>query len=306
MKVLVTGATGQLGQDVMQELERRGHQRVGTYHRGQPSGEMAGDYLPMDIVDAARVEEVIGAVRPDAVVHCAAWTDVDAAQDAPQMQKVFAVNVNGTRNVAKACQTAGSKMLYLSTDYVFDGRGSDGWKADSSDFGPLNLYGATKLQGEFAVRSALERYFIVRVSWVFGSHGKNFVRTMLEVGKTKRELRVVNDQIGAPTYTRDLARLLVDMAETQRYGCYHAANEGGYISWYDFACEIFKQAGYAVQVQGVTTQEYGLCRAQRPLNSRLDTQKLRREGFAPLPDWQDALRRCLREMGIAQERGEVG
>ncbi len=284
MKVLVTGVNGQLGHDVMAELRLRGHEAVGV------------DIEEMDITDAMAVERTLLSASPDAVVHCAAWTAVDAAEEAENVETVRRVNADGTANVAKACQQLGCKMMYLSTDYVFDGRGSEPWQADSEAYAPLSVYGRTKLEGELAVRKLLERYFIVRISWVFGIHGNNFVKTMLRLAETRDTLRVVSDQIGTPTYTRDLARLLSDMMETEKYGVYHATNEGGYISWADFAREIFRVAGKQVEVIPVTTAEYGASKARRPLNSRLDKRKLAENGFRPLPAWQDALKRYLKEL----------
>ena len=284
MKVLVTGADGQLGTDLLWELRRRGHNAIGV------------DIAEMDITDAQSVSSVMQSERPDAVLHCAAWTAVDAAED--NAEKVHAVNAVGTENIAEMCKTLGCKMLYVSTDYVFDGRGTKPWQPDSKAYAPLGVYGQSKLDGEFAVTQRLQKYFIVRISWVFGKHGNNFVKTMLRLGKTQESLRVVNDQIGTPTYTPDLARLLADMTETDKYGYYHASNEGGYISWADFAKEIFRQAGYDTRVIPVTTEEYGLSKAQRPRNSRLDKSKLREYGFKPLPAWQDALARYLEEMEV--------
>lgn len=286
MKVLVTGVNGQLGHDVVNELKKRGHKAIGV------------DIADMDITDRASVCKVIAEVDPDAVIHCAAWTAVDAAEDAENISKVRAVNAEGTRNIAEMCKKLGCKMMYISTDYVFDGQGTEPWRPDCKDYKPLNVYGQTKLEGELAVSKLLEKYFIVRIAWVFGLNGKNFIRTMLSVGKTHDTVRVVNDQIGTPTYTYDLARLLVDMIETEKYGIYHATNEGGYISWYDFALEIFRRAGYPTKVIPVTTAEYGLSKARRPYNSRLDKKKLLEKGFTPLPDWKDALERYLKEIGI--------
>lgn len=279
MKVLVTGAKGQLGYDVVNELTLRGHEAIGV------------DISEMDITSAAQTMNVIAEISPDAVIHCAAWTAVDAAED--NEDAVRRVNADGTRNVASACKAVGAKMMYISTDYVFDGQGTEPWQADCKTFAPLNIYGRTKLEGEKAVAETLDKYFIVRIAWVFGAHGKNFVDTMLRLGQTHDTLRVVNDQIGTPTYTPDLARLLVDMIETDKYGYYNATNEGGYISWYDFACEIFRQAGMKTKVIPVTTEEYGLSRAKRPFNSRLDKSKLSANGFKPLPDWRDALERYI-------------
>ena len=304
MRVFVTGVAGQLGHDVMNELARRGHEGIGTDLAGEYSGIADGSavtkmpYVSLDITDAAAVERVLFEIKPDAVVHCAAWTAVDLAEDEDKVDKVRAINAGGTANIARVCKALDCKLLYLSTDYVFDGQGTEPWDPDCKDFKPLNVYGQTKLEGEQAVRSLLEQYFIVRIAWVFGVNGKNFIKTMLNVGKTHDTVRVVNDQIGTPTYTLDLARLLVDMIETDKYGCYHATNEGGYISWYDFTREIFRQAGYTTRVIPVTTAEYGLSKAARPFNSRLDKSKLVRSGFEPLPTWQDALRRYLTEIGV--------
>lgn len=298
MKFFVTGARGQLGADVMNELVKRGHDAVG-------SGTAAGDtvsaatgcpYVQLDIRDKERVRQVIRKLHPDAVIHCAAWTNVDLAEDEDKYETVRAINVDGTQNVADACKELDCKMTYISTDYVFDGEGGKPWEPDCKSYRPLNMYGKTKLEGELAVRNTLDKYFIVRIAWVFGKNGKNFIKTMLKLGKSHDKIRVVNDQIGTPTYTYDLARLLVDMNETERYGCYHATNEGDYISWYDFACEIFKQAGYTAKAVPVTTEEYGISKAVRPFNSRLDRSKLMREGFQPLPSWQDALHRYLKEI----------
>ena len=302
MKVLVTGVAGQLGHDVMNELIRRGHTAVGSdlapAYAGIADGSAvtAAPHVPLDITDGAAVQQVLTDAQPDAVIHCAAWTAVDAAEEPENQPKVRAINAGGTAHIAQACRALGCKMMYISTDYVFDGQGTAPWDPDCTDYRPLNVYGQTKLEGELAV-AALERYFIVRIAWVFGVNGKNFIKTMLKLGQTHDTLRVVSDQIGTPTYTLDLARLLVDMIETERYGRYHATNEGGYISWYDFACEIFRQAGNTrVQVIPVTTAEYGVSKAARPFNSRLDKRKLTDNGFVPLPDWHDALRRFLQEI----------
>lgn len=300
MKVLVTGVNGQLGHDVMNELAKRGHEGVGSDLAPAYAGVMDGTavtgmpYISLDITDRESVLKSIRECRPDAVVHCAAWTAVDLAEDEDKVDKVRAINVQGTQNIADACKEIDCVMLYLSTDYVFDGQGTEPWKPDCKDYKPLNVYGQTKLEGELAVSGTLDKYFIVRIAWVFGVNGKNFIKTMLNVGKTHDTVRVVNDQIGTPTYTFDLARLLVDMIETDKYGYYHATNEGGYISWYDFTCEIYRQAGYDTRVIPVTTQEYGLSKAARPFNSRLDKSKLRENGFVPLPDWKDALARFLK------------
>ena len=306
MKILVTGVGGQLGHDVMNELVRRGHQGVGSDIAPVYSGIADGSavtgmpYVAMDITNEQQVRQVMDQVRPDAVIHCAAWTAVDLAEDADKQPKVRAINVDGTAHLAQACREMDCKMMYISTDYVFNGQGETPWQPDCKDYQPLNFYGETKLGGELAVSSALEKYFIVRIAWVFGLNGKNFIKTMLQLGKTHDKLRVVCDQIGTPTYTLDLARLLVDMIESDKYGYYHATNEGGYISWYDFACEIFRQAGLPVQVDAVTTAEYGASKAARPFNSRLDKSKLAENGFTPLPEWKDALSRYLRELGDNQ------
>ena len=293
MKILVTGSKGQLGFDVIHELEKRNHTPIGV------------DIEEMDITDAASVEKVITSCQPDAVIHCAAWTAVDAAEDEENREKVYRVNADGTKNIADGCKALNIKMMYISTDYVFDGTGTTPWDPDCQDYSPLNVYGASKLEGEKVVTAALSKYFIVRIAWVFGKNGSNFIKTMLKIGKNHNELRVVNDQIGTPTYTYDLARLLVDMIETDKYGIYHATNSGGYISWYDFACEIFRQAAQNgheeydtkhLTVHPVTTQEYGLSKAARPFNSRLEKRKLEANGFTPLPDWKDALHRYLEEI----------
>lgn len=302
MKILVTGVAGQLGHDVMNELAARGHEGVGSDLAPAYSGIADGSavtkaaYVPMDITNAAQVREVISAVHPDAVIHCAAWTAVDAAEDADKQAKVQAINVQGTANIAAVCRELDCKMMYISTDYVFNGQGETPWDPDCKDYQPLNVYGQSKLGGELAVSGALEKYFIVRIAWVFGLNGSNFIKTMLKLSETHDTLRVVCDQIGTPTYTYDLTRLLVDMIESEKYGYYHATNEGGYISWYDFACEIFRQAGRATKVQPVTTAEYGVSKAARPFNSRLDKSKLAANGFTPLPDWKDALARYLKEI----------
>ena len=302
MKVLVTGVGGQLGHDMMNELFRRGHDGIGSDIAEAYSGVKDGSpvtsmpYLKLDITDRQAVDRAVLEIAPDAVVHCAAWTAVDLAEEPENLEKVRAINVEGTRNIAEACKKTGAKMLYLSTDYVFDGQGTEPWKPDCREYSPLNVYGQSKLDGELAVSGILERYFIVRIAWVFGLNGKNFIRTMLRVGKNHDSVRVVNDQIGTPTYTLDLSRLLADMIETDRYGYYHATNEGGYISWYDFTREIYRQAGLQTRVIPVTTREYGLSKAARPFNSRLDKSKLTEMGFERLPSWQDALHRYLEEL----------
>ena len=301
MKFFVTGVGGQLGHDVMNELAKRGYEGVGSDIQPEYCGVADGSavtsmpYVQLDITDKEAVEKIISEVNPDAVIHCAAWTAVDMAEDDDKVEKVRAVNAGGTQNIADACKEIDCKMLYLSTAYVFDGQGSEPWEPDCKDYKPLNVYGQTKLEGELAVSSTLEKYFIVRIAWVFGLNGKNFIKTMINVGKTHDEVRVVNDQIGNPTYTYDLARLLVDMCETEKYGYYHATNEGGYISWYDFCVEFYKQYGLKTKVTPVTTEEYGLSKAARPFNSRLDKSKLVENGFTPLPIWQDAVSRYLKE-----------
>lgn len=302
MRFFVTGVGGQLGHDVMNELLKRGYEGVGSDIQPEYSGVDDGspvtkaDYVQLDITDKAAVEKIITEIKPDAVIHCAAWTAVDAAEDEENIDRVRAINVGGTRNIAEVCKSLDCKMTYTSTDYVFDGQGDIPWEPDCKDYAPLNVYGQTKLEGELAVSELLDKYFIVRIAWVFGLNGKNFIKTMLSVGKTHDEVRVVCDQIGTPTYTLDLARLLVDMNETEKYGYYHATNEGGYISWFDFTCEIYRQAGYSTKVTPVTTEEYGLSKAARPYNSRLDKKKLAEAGFTPLPTWQDALSRYIKDL----------
>lgn len=304
MKFFVTGVAGQLGHDVMNELAKRGYEGVGSDVAAAYSGIADGSavtampYISLDITDADAVERVLTQVKPDAVIHCAAWTAVDMAEDDDKVSLVRRVNAGGTQNIANVCKKLDCKMLYLSTDYVFDGQGTTPWQPDCRDYKPLNVYGQTKLEGELAVANTLRKYFIVRIAWVFGLNGKNFIKTMINVGKTHDTVRVVNDQIGTPTYTLDLARLLVDMCETEKYGYYHATNEGGYISWYDFCCEIYRQYGLRTRVIPVTTREYGLNKAARPFNSRLDKCKLVEAGFTPLPDWRDAVSRYLKEANL--------
>lgn len=302
MKIFVTGVAGQLGHDVMNELSARGYDGIGSDIAEQYSGIQDNSdvtkmpYVSLDITDENAVRNTLISNKPEVVIHCAAWTAVDMAEDDDKVEIVRNINANGTRYIAKACKEINAKMVYISTDYVFDGQGEQPWLPDCKDFSPLNVYGQTKLEGEMAVSSILDKYFIVRIAWVFGVNGKNFIKTMLNVGKTHDTLKVVNDQIGTPTYTLDLARLLIDMVETEKYGYYHATNEGGYISWYEFACEIFRQAGYSTKVLPVTTEEYGISKAARPFNSRLDKHKLIEMGFEPLPTWQDALKRYLQEI----------
>lgn len=302
MKVFVTGVGGQLGHDVVNELESRGYSAVGSDIAETYSGISDGSavttlpYVRLDITNAEEVKRVISQVKPDVVIHCAAWTAVDKAEEEEFKNTVFSVNVDGTKNIAEACKINDCKMIYISTDYVFNGKGETPWKPDCKDYAPLSVYGKTKSEGEKSVANTLSKFFIVRIAWVFGKNGNNFIKTMLKLAKTHNELKVVCDQIGTPTYTCDLARLLVDMAETEKYGYYHATNEGGYISWYDFACEIFKQAGLDTKVHPVTTAEYGISKAARPFNSRLDKSKLAENGFEPLPDWKDALSRYLKEI----------
>ena len=326
MKVLVTGVGGQLGHDVMNELASRGYEGIGTDLAKEYSGMQDGTpvtampYLPLDITDRESVMRLVTELAPDAIVHCAAWTAVDLAEDEDKRALVKAVNVDGTKNMADAAAACGSKIVYLSTDYVFDGTGTRPWEPDDKLYAPLNVYGQSKLEGEKAVEEATDRFFIVRIAWVFGRNGKNFIRTMLNIGKNHDELRVVDDQIGTPTYTLDLSSLLVDMIGTDRFGYYHATNaelpaeEGGYtaegtktgyISWYDFSKEIFRQAallghseydGNHLKLTPVTTMEYGQSKAKRPFNSRLDKRKLTQSGFRELPDWRDALGRFLRDI----------
>ncbi len=310
MKFFVTGVAGQLGHDVMNELAARGIGAVGSDMAAAYAGAADGTqvtqmpYVSLDITDADAVRDALFAERPDVVVHCAAWTAVDLAEEDDKVALVRKVNADGTRHIAAACKALGCKMIYLSTDYVFDGQGEAPWQPDCKDYHPISVYGQTKLEGELAVAELLQKYFIVRIAWVFGRNGKNFVKTMLRLGREKEELRVVSDQIGTPTYTFDLARLLVDMALSDKYGYYHVTNEGGYISWYDFAREIFSQAAalghpeYApgrLRVYPVETAAYG-AKAKRPFNSRLDRRKIVENGFTPLPAWQDALARYLREI----------
>lgn len=311
MKFFVTGVNGQLGHDVMNELSSRGYEGIGSDIAPKYSGIQDDSpvtkmpYISLDITDKEAVTRILKETAPDVVVHCAAWTAVDLAEDADKQEMVRKINADGTQYIASACKELDCKMIYLSTDYVFDGQGTTPWKPDCKDYKPLNVYGQTKLLGEQAVANTLEKYFIVRIAWVFGQNGKNFIKTMLTVGKNHDKLTVVNDQIGTPTCTFDLARLLVDMAESEKYGYYHATNEGGYISWYDFTKEIFRQAvalGHTeydenhVTVFPVTTAEYGMSKAARPFNSRLDKSKLVEAGFTPLPDWKDALQRYLKEV----------
>ncbi len=304
MKVFVTGVCGQLGHDVMNELSKRGYEGIGTDIAPEYAGVQDGTavtkapYVSLDITDKQAVTKIITDIHPDVIVHCAAWTAVDMAEDDDKVEKVRAINAGGTQNIADVAKAIDAKMVYISTDYVFDGQGTDPWTPDCKDYKPMNVYGQTKLEGELAVANTLSKYFIVRIAWVFGKNGKNFIKTMLKVGKTHDEVRVVNDQIGTPTYTFDLARLLVDMIETDKYGYYHATNEGGYISWYDFTKEIYKDAGYTTKVTPVTTEEYGLSKAARPFNSRLDKSKLTENGFKPLPSWQDAVKRYIDELDM--------
>ena len=304
MKIFVTGVAGQLGHDVVNNAYKRGYEVIGSDIADKYSGMADGSaattslYIQMDITNVKSVKASIERLKPDVIIHCAAWTAVDAAEDEENKSKVEAINYLGTKYIAEAARSINAKMLYLSTDYVFDGKGECPWQPDDKNYAPLNYYGQTKLEGELAVSSILEKYFIVRIAWVFGLNGKNFIKTMINVGKTHDTVRVVNDQIGTPTYTYDLARLLVDMIETEKYGYYHATNEGGYISWYDFCCEFYRQYGLNTKVIPVTTAEYGLSKAARPFNSRLDKSKLVAEGFKPLPTWQDAVKRYLKEANL--------
>ncbi len=302
MKIFVTGVAGQLGHDVMNELAKRGYEGIGsdlapTYSGIQDESSVTkAPYRALDITDKVAVKTLLEELRPNVVIHCAAWTAVDLAEDADKREKVREINAGGTANLAESCREIDAKMVYISTDYVFDGQGTAPWEPDCKDYKPLNVYGQTKLEGELAVCRILQKYFIVRIAWVFGLNGKNFIRTMLNVAKTHDSVRVVNDQIGTPTYTFDLSRLLVDMVETEKYGYYHATNEGGFISWYDFTREIYRQAGLSTEVFPVSTAEYGISKAARPFNSRLSKEKLILAGFKPLPTWQDALSRFLKEM----------
>lgn len=308
--ILVTGASGQLGSDILLELQKQKQMGIGTDLKcnyldafsvvKDQKREFAKSFSSFSAADITKEEivDVIRNLKPDAVIHCAAWTAVDAAEDEENKEKVYAINVLGTQNIANACKEVGCKMMYISTDYVFDGNGTELWQPDCKSFAPQNYYGQTKYEGELAVVNTLEKFFIVRIAWVFGKNGNNFPKTMLKLAETHDTLRVINDQIGTPTYTPDLARLLVDMIQTDKYGYYHATNEGGYISWYDFACEVFRQAGKDVKVIPVSTEEYGLSKARRPYNSRLDKSKLTDQGFGLLPDWKDALHRYLIETGV--------
>ena len=303
MKVFVTGVGGQLGHDMMLEAAKRGHQVIGSdlhpAFSGVPDSAVRHmPYISLDITDAQAVSRVLRQEKPDVVVHCAAWTAVDLAEETDKIAIVNRINAEGTRNVARACNALGCKMVYISTDYVFSGLGEEPWEPECVEFAPVNVYGRSKLAGEQAVAECMKRFFIVRIAWAFGRNGKNFVKTMLALSEKYDTLRVVCDQIGTPTYTKDLAVLLADMIETEKYGYYHVTNEGGYISWYEFACEIFRQAGRETHVIPVTTQEYGLSKAARPLNSRMGKKKLAQEGFQPLPHWQDALRRYLKEIEV--------
>lgn len=306
MKVFVTGVNGQLGHDVMNELNKRGYEGLGSDIAECYSGVADGSavtampYVSLDITDEEKVKKVIEEYKPDAVVHCAAWTAVDMAEDDDKVEKVRAINADGTKYIAQACKEIDSKMVYISTDYVFNGQGERPWQPDDKNYEPLNVYGQTKLEGELNVSGILDKYFIVRIAWVFGLNGKNFIKTMVNVGKSHDEVRVVNDQIGTPTYTLDLSVLLVDMIETDKYGYYHATNDdnGEYISWYDFTKEIYRQAGMNTKVIPVSTEEYGLSKAKRPFNSRLDKSKLVKAGFKPLPSWKDALGRYLKDADL--------
>ena len=301
-RVFVTGVNGQLGHDVSNELSKRGYvvlvSDISKEYNGIDKNINYNKYYSLDITNKETVDKIIEETRPDVIIHCAAWTAVDLAEEETNKPKVYAINVEGTRNIAEACKKIDAKMLYLSTDYVFNGEGNSPWKTDDKDYSPLNYYGKTKLEGEIAVSSILDKYFIVRIAWVFGLNGNNFIKTMIKVGKTHNEVRVVNDQIGTPTYTFDLARLLVDMIETDKYGYYHVTNEGSYISWYDFTKEIYKQYGLDTKVIPVSTLEYGLSKAKRPYNSRLDKSKLKENGFEPLPDYKDAISRYLKEANL--------
>lgn len=305
MKIFVTGTGGQLGHDCVNELAGRGHEAVGSDIQPACAGvndeTAAVPYVQLDITDEKAVRETVERIRPDAIIHCAAWTAVDAAEDEENRPRVDAINRLGTRYIAEAAKAVGAKMVYISTDYVFNGQGERPWQPDDKSYAPLNVYGSSKLAGELEVASTLSRYFIVRIAWAFGLNGKNFIKTMLNAGKTRDTIRVVSDQVGTPTYTLDLARLLGDMIETEKYGYYHATNSetvpGAFISWYDFTKEICRQAGLPATVVPVGTAEYGRSKAARPFNSRLDKSKLVEAGFTPLPDWEDALSRYLKAIG---------
>ena len=301
MKVFVTGACGQLGSDVVRELLLRRHEVLASDLFPEDQQIVTCRYFRLDLTDSAAVSRIFEENEINAVVHCAAWTAVDAAEELNNLKKVYAINAVATRNIAAACQRKGCKLIYISTDYVFNGKGTQPWQPDCEEFAPLNVYGRSKLEGEMAVKELVNKAFIIRISWVFGKNGKNFVKTMLRVGKSNSVVRVVNDQIGTPTYTSDLAKLLVDMLQTEAYGIYHATNEGGFISWYDFTKEIYHQAGLSTQVIPVTTEEYGLNKAERPFNSRMDKTKIEMNGFCRLPDWRDALHRYLAEIGELNE-----
>ncbi len=296
MRILVTGANGQLGHDVVKEALKRGFEVVGTGSRDKENRPIDSNYIQLDIKDRDAVFSVIEKVRPDIVIHCAAWTNVDMAEKKENRDKVYAVNHLGTKHIAEACRKIDAKILYISTDYVFSGHGDKPYPSDCDVFLPLNVYGDSKLQGENEIREMLKKYFIIRTSWVYGINGNNFIKTMLNLSKNHNEIQVVNDQIGRPTYTKDLAELIVEMINTDKYGTYNATNEGDYISWYDFAVEIFKTADIEIKVNPVSTEKYGSSTARRPLNSRLDTSKLKDNGFTPLPDWKDGLKRYMEEL----------
>lgn len=304
MKIFVTGVSGQLGHDCVNELVKRGHDVLGSDITRSYAGLFDDSevtripYIQLDITNNIEVNRVIDWIKPEVIIHCAAWTAVDAAEEMCNRDIVFKINAEGTHNITEAAKSVDAKMVYISTDYVFNGKGNRPWEPDDKCYAPLNVYGESKLKGELAVSSILEKYFIVRIAWVFGLNGNNFIKTMINAGKKHDAVKVVNDQIGTPTYTLDLARLLADMIETNKYGYYHATNEGGYVSWYDFCCEIYKQYGLMTKVIPVTTAEYGLNKAVRPFNSRLDKSKLTSEGFKPLPAWQDAVRRYLEEANL--------
>lgn len=310
MKVFVTGVNGQLGHDVMNSLYYAEIDAIGSDIKESYSGVQDGSpactmpYIGLDLTDEEKTRKVIAEEEIDAIIHCAAWTAVDAAEEPENQAIVEKINGEVPGVLARIMKERDGKMLYLSTDYVFSGEGTEPWSPDETNFSPINFYGKTKLMGEERIREVLEKYFIVRIAWVFGLNGKNFIKTMLKVGKNHEEVRVVNDQIGNPTYTLDLAELLVEMICTEKYGNYHATNEGDYISWYDFTKEIYRQAGLKTKVIPVSTEEYGLSKAKRPKNSRLDKKKLRQQGFVPLPDWKNALSRYLEE--LPEEEGGKG
>ena len=299
MIIFVTGVNGQLGYEAANEFAGRGHTVFGSgrsaQYRGLPLKETVR-YVPLDITDREAVKDAMEMVQPDIVVHCAAWTAVDEAEKPENLRAVRAINVQGTENIAECSRQHGAKMVYVSTDYVFDGTGTKPWRPEETSFAPLNVYGQSKLDGERVVQAFVKQMFIIRTAWVFGINGNNFVKTVIRAAKNHSSLRVVNDQVGTPTYAKDLARLIADLTESDQYGIYHVTNEGDYVSWYEFCCEIFRQAEISTEVIPVSTEEYGISLAARPSNSRMDRSKLSEKGFRPLPVWQDALKRFLEEL----------